>query len=110
MSPSSGSKRSWDKHSAASIRTFRRRKTRDTGILEGSVKGNCTVKYIPLKANVNVGDIVLTSGLGKIFPKGILVGKISNLGKDRLGLYTRVHIDLAAEIDHLEEALCIVNQ
>ena len=53
------------------------------GILRGigSWNQNVIVEYIPIEANADIGEAVITSGESDIFPSGILVGKIVGLGK-----------------------------
>lgn len=82
-------------------------RTRDEGVLEGSIEGFCRIKYLPLNTRTKIGDIVITSGLGKIFPKGILIGRVKSLQTDNLGLYMNAEVQLCADVVHLEELLCI---
>jgi len=51
------------------------------GILEGKGKKLAEIKYIRMTEKINPGDIVQTSGLDKIFPKGIIIGKIKSIDK-----------------------------
>ncbi len=54
------------------------------GILSGIGNNLCKLKYIPLTSNVKKDMIVVTSGLGGIFPPGLLVGKILNIENKNL--------------------------
>lgn len=56
-------------------------RTRDIGVAGGSLQGNesyseLSVNYLPLDSDITEGDIVLTSGLGGIFPRGLPVGMV----------------------------------
>ena len=44
-------------------------------------EGLCRMDYIPTDVNVEVGDIVETSGLGGIYPKGIVIGEVKEVRK-----------------------------
>lgn len=82
-------------------------RTRDEGVLQGSVQGKCMVKYLPLDNDIKVGDYIITSGLGTIFPKGILIGEVVSVEKDRLGLFACAEVKLFADVNRLEELLCL---
>jgi len=42
-------------------------------------KGLCRMDHIPYDANIEVGDMIETSGLGGIYPKGILIGTVKQI-------------------------------
>lgn len=54
----------------------------ETGLLQGGGLGPVRVKYIPLLAQVKVGDEVYTASSSSIFPAGILVGRVSAVRED----------------------------
>ena len=64
------------------------------GILNGYDKDNnqFIIKEVDKNANINVGDDVLTSGLGGLFPTGIYVGKVENIVNDKYDLSKTVFI------------------
>ena len=45
--------------------------------LQGSITGELSLDMIPQSASVQVGDLVLTSGLGGNYPGNILIGRVS---------------------------------
>lgn len=51
----------------------------EDGILTGSVDGLLYLEYIPISTTVEVGDTVVTSGLGGVYPKGIIVGTVTSV-------------------------------
>lgn len=81
--------------------------TRDTGLLTGTAQGELKARYIDLESDVKVGDILVTSGLGSVYPKGIPVGKIQFLGKQEDGLCMYALVEPFAELGKLEEVLCL---
>ena len=87
-------------------------RTRDNGLIRGNNRlgfedGLLRMIYLPLDADIVVGDKVLTSGLDGIFPKGILIGEIKEvLGREH-ELYVSVIIKPAADFRRLEEVLVI---
>ncbi|MDB5083996.1 MAG: mreC [Bacilli bacterium] len=74
------------------------------GVVNGSGSDSGTVKMglIPKETPLQVGQYVYTSGLSDMFPKGLLIGKLSKLISDDTGLTQTVLIKPAADINHLE--------
>src|SRR3981081_3794986 len=67
-----------DLNSSVSVRL--QTDSRTTGVLRGQSQGNLMViAYIPQTDPVNVADMVLTSGLGEVYPEGLLVGKVTRV-------------------------------
>ncbi len=94
-----------DERSKVGIRVQR---TRDIAILQGKGKeGVCELKYLLNTASVKVGDKVVTSGLGNLFPEGILVGKISEVKRDSNRLFQEVKITPTVDFGKLEELFVI---
>lgn len=86
----------------------------DMAISEGDIElmesHCCRVSYIAKDAGVVIGDYVETSGVGSIYPKGILIGKIIDIMPDLQGLYHNAIVETAVRIDRLREVLVITNQ
>lgn len=82
-------------------------RTREQGIVEGNVLGQIRLKYLDADADVEVGDIVLTSGLGTVFPKGIIIGRIYKIKLDTTFRYKYAFIKPEVNLRKLEEVLCI---
>ena len=64
----------------------------------------CRMDFISQTASVEVGDEVVTSGLGGLFPKGLPVGFVSRVEMHEAGLYQMAWIDSAASLGELEYA------
>ena len=64
----------------------------------------CRMDFISQTADVHEGDEVVTSGLGGLFPKGLLVGRVAKVALDPAGLYQTAWIDSAATLGELEYA------
>ena len=82
-------------------------RNRQGGILVGRPDGKCKIIYIALDSDVAKGDKVMTAGFGTIFPKGILVGEVSQVGKEPGLLYKYAIVEPAQDMTKLEEVLCI---
>lgn len=65
------------------------------GRREGIVSGTglkCQLKYIPYEEEVKKGDVLITSGLDSLFPKGIPVGYVSKVDKKGSGLFQNIEV------------------
>lgn len=94
-----------DEASKVGVRVQR---TRDVAILQGKgEKGICELKYLLCEASVKVGDRVVTSGLGELFPEGILVGEISRIRKSPNQLFQEVEVVPSVDFGKLEELFLI---
>lgn len=90
-------------------------RNRDNGLLKGSntlgsEDGMCEMIYLPEDSNVAPGDKVLTSGLGEIFPKGIYIGEVVEVFKDKRALYKTAIVKPGVDFQRLEEVLVITNK
>jgi len=81
--------------------------SRTQGILQGSASAGCNLKYIPKTATVNVGDTVISSGMGGIFPKGLPLGAVRAVNKKEADLFQKVHVTLFADPAKTEEVLVV---
>ena len=82
-------------------------RTRTQGIVEGKITNQCRVKYLNRLADIRVGDRVVSSGLGGVFPKGLLVGTVTSVHKKPYGLFQEVTVTPAVDFATLEEVLVI---
>lgn len=86
-------------------------RTREEGLVYGTVDKNvCVMKYLSWESEVGVGDLVVSSGLGKIYSKGILIGKVTGVSLDPSQVYKNADIEPAVNFSQLEEVLVIRNK
>ncbi len=64
------------------------------------------LEYVPARADVVVGDLVLTSGLDRLFPKGLRVGQVS-LVQPGSGLFQEILVTPATAFERIEEVLVL---
>ena len=62
--------------------------------------------YVPVLADVAVGDVVVTSGLDRMFPKGLMVGRVQSV-KSGGGLFKDILVAPSAHFERLEELMVI---
>ena len=87
-------------------------RSRVPGVVSGQVSGetagaeDLVLKYVPERADVAVGDVVVTSGTDRIYPKGLVVGRVRFVGKGS-GLFRDIRVEPSARFDRLEEVLVV---
>jgi rod shape-determining protein MreC len=80
-------------------------RTRAHGIVHGTREGGCALKNVKRTEDVQVGDLVVTSGLDGIFPKGLVIGKVTAVDKKGQGLFQNAEVVPGADLARLEEVL-----
>jgi len=82
-------------------------RTRDEGIVEGTLQGRARLKYIPMLSAVKEGDHVVTSGLVGGFPRGISIGTITGIDREEGALFQTADLLPDVDVNHVEEVLII---
>ena len=82
-------------------------RSRTQGIMEGKVEEVCVLKYVQKNEDVQVGDKVITSGLGGIFPKGLKTGTVTRVERKRPGIFQYIEVTPSVDFSRLEEVLIL---
>jgi rod shape-determining protein MreC len=82
-------------------------RTRARGIVEGLTDQTCQLKYANRTDDIQIGDLVVSSGIGGIFPKGLTIGKVSSVKKQSFGITQSVEVIPAVDFSKLEEITLI---
>ena len=82
-------------------------RTRAKAIVEGKEENRCQLKYLLRTEEVEVGDIVITSGLGGIFPKGLTIGEVRSVDKKGHGVFQYADLVPSVDLTKLEEVLVL---
>ena len=87
-----------------------RQESRVAGIVEGDPANPLMprMKNIPKSADVVEDDVVVTSGYGGVYPKGLLVGTVKALKNDEGGLLKYAVLEPAVDFQRLEDVAVIV--
>jgi rod shape-determining protein MreC len=83
--------------------------SREIGVVEGHGQGDLRVKYLSRARKVAVGDVVITSGQGGVFPQGIVVGRLATLDPGD-AVFRQGTVRPAADLGRLEEVLILLPQ
>jgi len=83
-------------------------RTRAKAIVEGKGENRCQLKYLLRADEVVLGDVVVTSGLGGNFPKGLMVGEIKKVDKKGHGVFQFAELIPSVDMTQLEEVFIIM--
>ena len=84
--------------------------TNDRGIVQGSYDGTLTLEYISIDSTVGEGDIVITSGKGGVYPRGIILGTVTGVETDSSMLYYSLTVEPIYQIADCEEVLVLTGE
>jgi len=82
--------------------------SRDPAVVEGRSMERLHLKYLSRAARVASGDLLITSGLGGVFPRGLVVGRIVTVEREEGALLQEAEVEPAARLDRLEELLILL--
>jgi len=99
-----------DSRRAVSALVQRSREPGNVGIVEGypEMQGLLRMINLPPEANIQPGDTIISAGLGGVFPKGLVIGKVLEIEIDQFGLLQRAIIQPAVNFNRLEEVLIVM--
>jgi len=83
---------------------------RSHGIVEGFSGQKCIMKYVNQTDPLILNDIVLTSGLGNIYPKGLKIGTVSRIKRENYETMQYVEIAPSVNFSRLEEVIVLVSK
>jgi rod shape-determining protein MreC len=81
-------------------------RNREEGLLEGKIS-TCALKYVSYYADIQEGDLLITSGLDGIYPKGLPVATVTKVIKHEASAFQTVLAKPAVGFSRLEEALVL---
>ncbi len=82
-------------------------RSRESGLLTGSLQGLCRLQYLTNGADVKVGDDVVTSKLSSVFPEGLLIGRVVDVQAGISQYTVECLVEPAVELSRLEEVIVI---
>ena len=80
---------------------------RALGIIKGDGQGY-RLDYVLKDSEVVKDDLVVTSGMGGVFPKGLLIGQVVNVGNDKRGMFHTITVRPAVDFRELEYVTIIL--
>jgi rod shape-determining protein MreC len=85
-------------------------RSRARGVVRGAGGGSCSMEFTVKDEDVKVGDTVITSGIGGVFPKGLPIGEVTMVKKGEYGVFQTIEVRPVVNIAKLEEMLVLVRQ
>ena len=86
-------------------------RTRTPGIVEGDPRGTIRFKYLAREgAGIQVDDVIVTSGVGGLFPRGIPVGRVRAIDDRGSALFHYALLSPTVDFARLEEVLLLVGE
>lgn len=82
--------------------------SRAMGEVRGLDSARCEIKSISSSENVQEGESIVTTGLDRIYPKGLLVGTVERIEEDPNAPWHRIIVKPAAPIDRVEHVLVLL--
>lgn len=83
-------------------------RSRDNGIVKGLSSDECEMNYVLETSDISVDDVIITSGIGGIFPKGVPVGRVTKIKDPSDELFMEVRVKPFVDFSKLEEILVIL--
>ncbi len=83
--------------------------SRAQAVIRGTVSGEISLAMIPQSALVEIGDLILTSGLGGNYPTNILIGQVTGVRRRETDLFQSASVQPVLDFNQLEIVLIITN-
>ena len=83
-------------------------RTRVQGVVVGHGDGTLQMEYVRGTADVKPGDLVVTSGIDGIYPKGFVIGTVAGIDDRGAGSFPMIIVRPAADFTRIEEVLVVL--
>lgn len=85
----------------------------DTGVISGTVPNNdgrtCILEYLPENADIEVGDLIYTSGKGSTCPRDIFIGRVTSVNIDKYLRRKTATVESAVDIENMRYVMIITD-
>ncbi|MCP3941706.1 MAG: rod shape-determining protein MreC [Desulfobacteraceae bacterium] len=83
--------------------------TRVRGMIKGNNKDQCIFVYALRKDEIKAGEMIVSSGLDQVFPKGLKIGRILDVENTHSQLFQNITVETSVNFDKLEDVLVFIN-
>lgn len=84
-------------------------RSRASGISKGNINAGLTFEFVSSEETIAAGDVILTSGIGGMFPKGLIIGNVVEVSRETNELYRSARLKPADNIRKIERVMIITN-
>jgi rod shape-determining protein MreC len=84
--------------------------SRARGVLEGAGDQICELKFVAKEFEVKEGEPIITSGMDRIYPKGLLAGHVAAIGQGAGAMFRAIEVRPAVDFSRIEEVLIVAGQ
>ena len=85
----------------------------EIGLIEGDISlkgtGECILNYLSADADIKAGDLIYTSGLGSVYPRGLLIGEVTEIEKDGYLRNKKARVKCAVNFDSLTYVMIVTD-
>jgi rod shape-determining protein MreC len=82
-------------------------RSRSPGVVAGEGEATLVMRYLQQQVDFRIGDTLVTSGLGGVYPKGLPLGKVARVLRHPNAITPQVTVVPEADLDRLEEVLVL---
>jgi rod shape-determining protein MreC len=83
-------------------------RSREAGVVDGQGQALLRLKYLSRAREIGIGEVVVTSGQGGLFPRGLPIGTVASLAREQGLPYQEALVRPSVRLDHLEEVLILI--
>ena len=83
-------------------------RSRARGIIKGESADQCRFEFVLRKHDVQIGDTVIASGLDGVYPKGLRIGRVSDINQRNSDIFYEITVAPFVDYEKLEEVLVIL--
>lgn len=84
-------------------------RTREQGLVSGTLRGICRMQYLPVSADVKIGDTIITSKISSFFPPGLMIGKVINVEESFTSPTLECLVKPAVALSQIEEVIIVLS-
>jgi rod shape-determining protein MreC len=84
-------------------------RSRVRGIASGNNTPYLILNFVPKDADIAMDDLLVTSGMGGVFPKGLIVGRVVSLSPKGDGLFQTIHVMPNVDFSRIEEVRLLLS-
>ena len=100
----------FDAESAVGARVAR---TGDISVVEGDMElselGRCKIEYISGTSSIVSGDILVSSGVGELYPAGLMIGTVGEVKTDAMGKIEYATVEPSVDFENIYEVLVVTD-